>query len=110
MRLFVAALASADNNLILDDVILDGGLRDYETLLAGTRLLKVGVFAPLAVLEDRELKRGDRALGLARWQYSRVHAGAHYDLEVDTSLDDPAACARRIAAHFQLPLRLDRSD
>lgn len=110
MRLSVAAMAGAGNDLIVDDVILDGGLSEYEALLAGVSLLKAGVFAPLAVLEDRETKRGDRMLGLARWQFSRVHAGARYDLEIDTSLDSPAACAQRIAEHFQLPLRADRGE
>jgi len=110
MRLSVAALAGAGNDLIVDDVILDGGLSEYETLLAEIRFLKVGVFAPLAVLEDREVRRGDRVLGLARWQFSRVHAGARYDLEIDSSLDNPLVCARRIADHFGLRLRSDRAD
>jgi chloramphenicol 3-O phosphotransferase len=110
MRLSVAALAGAGNDLIVDDVILDGGLSEYEALLAGIRFLKVGVFAPLAVLEDREMKRGDRAIGLARWQFSRVHAGAHYDLEVDSSLAEPAACAQRIVDHFGLRRRTGHTD
>lgn len=110
MRLSVAAMAGAGNNLIVDDVILDGGLTEYEALLAGFRFLKVGVFAPLDVLEDREVKRGDRMIGLARWQFPRVHAGAFYDLEIDTSLSDSADCARRIAAHFGLERRADRGD
>ena len=96
--------------MIVDDVILDGGLSEYETLLAGIHLLKVGVFAPLAVLEDREVRRGDRLLGLARWQFSRVHVGARYDLEVDTSLADPSACAERIVAHFGLRRRTNGVD
>lgn len=107
MRLSVVALAEAGNDLIVDDVILDGGLSEYEALLAGVHFLKVGVFAPLAVLEDREVKRGDRAPGLARWQFSRVHAGACYDLKIDTSLANPRDCALRIADHFGLRLRSD---
>lgn len=106
MRLSVAALADAGNDLIIDDVILDGGLREYETLLSGIRFLKVGVFAPLAVLEEREIARGDRAIGLARWQAPRVHVGASYDLEIDTSLAGPLDCAERIAAHFRLDRRI----
>lgn len=105
MRLSVAAMAGAGNNLIVDDVILDGGLNKYDTLLAGLRFYKIGIFAPLSVLEDREIKRGDRAIGLARWQSSRVHVGARYDLEIDTSLAGPDACAERIAAHFGLERR-----
>ncbi|MFZ3005690.1 MAG: hypothetical protein WA047_05905, partial [Phenylobacterium sp.] len=35
----------------------------------------VGLLAPLEVLEAREVARGDRQIGLARWQFDRVHAG-----------------------------------
>ncbi|MFZ0017309.1 MAG: hypothetical protein WAL10_08230 [Acetobacteraceae bacterium] len=41
----------------------------------------VGLFAPLDVLEARERQRGDRLIGLARWQYHRVHSGIAYDLD-----------------------------
>lgn len=107
MRLAIAAMAGAGNSLIVDDVILDGGLSEYEVLLAGFSFMKVGVFAPLPVLEEREARRGDRMPGLARWQFGRVHAGARYDLEVDTATADPATCAARIASHFGLRVKSD---
>jgi chloramphenicol 3-O phosphotransferase len=65
-------------------------------------LFVVGVHAPLDVLEARELARGDRAIGLARWQFARVHQGVAYDFEVDTSTATPDACAQAIAARFGL--------
>lgn len=102
MRLAVAAMAGVGNNLIVDDVILDGGLAEYDALLANVRFLKIGVFAPLGVLEEREAARADRMPGLARWQFHRVHDDAHYDLEVDTSLADPVNCARRIVSQLGL--------
>lgn len=108
MRLSVAAMARAGNNLIVDDVILDGGLSEYETLLSEIRFLKVGVFAPLSVLEDRESRRANRMPGLWRWQFPHVRVGARYDLEVDTSLAGPVACAESIASHFSLQCRIDR--
>jgi chloramphenicol 3-O phosphotransferase len=108
MRQAIAAMARAGNNLIVDDVILDHGLIEYDELLAGFVFFKVGVRAPLAVLEERERSRGDRQPGLARWQFPRVHAGARYDLEIDTSLADPATCAMRIATHFDLRRKSDQ--
>jgi chloramphenicol 3-O phosphotransferase len=57
---------------------------------------------PLDVLEERERKRGDRDIGLARWLYDRVHQGIRYDLEIDTSFADPAKCAQQIRAAFGL--------
>lgn len=97
MRRAIAALAADGNNLIVDDVILDPAtLADYRALLEGFDVSWVGIFAPLAVLEERERQRPDRMVGLARWQYERVHAGMTYDLAIDTSQAAPSACAARI--------------
>ncbi|MDE2063774.1 MAG: hypothetical protein KGJ00_15330 [Bradyrhizobium sp.] len=60
----------------------------------------VGLFAPLEVLEARARARGDREIGLARWQYGRVHEGVAYDLEIDTTTMDPMDCARLIRDAF----------
>jgi len=54
------------------------------------------------VLEARELQGGNRLIGLARWQYGRVHAGMMYDLEVDTSCATPVECAGVIKHKFGL--------
>ncbi|MEQ9334694.1 chloramphenicol phosphotransferase [Thalassobaculum sp.] len=102
MRRSVAALAGAGNDLVVDDVMLGDEMADYDALLAGFRVFKVGVFAPLAVLEAREAARGDRLIGLARWQVARVHAGRTYDLEVDGSVLTAAECAAQIAERFRL--------
>ena len=98
----VAALAAAGNNVIVDDVILRDGMEAYRRALAPFRFLTVGVHAPLEVLEAREAARGDRRLGLARWQFPRVHAGRSYDLEIDTAGHSPEDCARQICAAFVL--------
>jgi chloramphenicol 3-O phosphotransferase len=62
----------------------------------------VGLFAPLHILEARELARGDRDIGLARWQYDRVHRNIAYDLEIDTSVLTPSQCAQLILDRFGL--------
>ena len=62
----------------------------------------VGLFAPLDVLEARERQRRDRLIGLARWQYHRVHSGIAYDLELDTSIASPQACAHSIKTTFKI--------
>lgn len=97
-----AALAAAGNNLIVDDVILRDGMAEYERQLGRFRFLKVGVHAPLEVLEVREAARGDRRVGLARWQFSRVHSGKTYDLEIDTGSISPAEAAEIIRSAFDL--------
>ncbi|HTI83134.1 MAG TPA: chloramphenicol phosphotransferase, partial [Acetobacteraceae bacterium] len=46
--------------------------------------------------------RGDRARGLARWQYDRVHRGMTYDLEIDTTSTTPLENAQKIRDTFGL--------
>ena len=75
---------------------------DYRRLLAPYDLKMVGVFAPLDVIEAREAARGDRMIGMARWQFDEVHQGMRYDLEVDSSAATPEDCAQQIKAAFGL--------
>ena len=103
MRHAIAALASQGSNIVVDDVMMRGAEADeYRALLTGTNLRFVGLFAPLDVLEKRELARGDRQLGLARWQFDRVHRGQKYDLEIETSDATPTQNAERICQTFGL--------
>jgi chloramphenicol 3-O phosphotransferase len=103
MRAAVAAMAASGNNLIVDDVMLSADdQRDYRHRLDGIGHHFVGLFAPLEVLEQRERDRGDRLIGLARWQFEQVHEGINYDLEVDTSLYTSKQCAQIIAKKFGL--------
>lgn len=102
MRHAIAAMAGEGNNLIVDDVMLADEMAEYAALLAGFTLHLVGVFAPLEVLEQRERERKDRLIGLARWQYDRVHQGKSYDLELDTSRLTALECARLIQQKFGL--------
>ncbi|MBI5380888.1 MAG: AAA family ATPase [Opitutae bacterium] len=44
----------------------------------------VKVSCPLEELERREKARGDRKIGLAKWQLGLVHSFCEYDAEVDT--------------------------
>jgi chloramphenicol 3-O phosphotransferase len=102
MRHAIAAMAAQGNNLIVDDVMLEAERAEYAALLSAFAVFWVGVFAPLDVLEARERERGDRLIGLARWQYERVHRGMTYDLEIDTSIAAPMACAQLIKERFGL--------
>jgi len=102
MRHAVAAMARGGSNLIVDDVMLGDEMAEYSALLSDFTLHVVGVFAPLDVLEARERERGDRLIGLARWQYDRVHQGKSYALEIDTSTTPAQECAERIKQTFGL--------
>lgn len=109
MRRSVGAMASSGNNLIVDEVIFGNKnngsahpMEEYQTLLKPYNFYCVCVFATLEVLEQRERERGDRNIGLSRWQYEQVHEGMHYDLSVNTDASSPLECADKIKAKFDL--------
>ena len=103
LRGAVAAMAEAGNDLVVDDVIWDpAALAEYRRRLAPFAFHAVGLFAPLELIEQRERQRGDRTLGLARWQHDKVHAGMLYDLELDASAASPDDLAARIKLAFGL--------
>ena len=98
----IAAMAGEGNNIIVDEVMDGSKWQSYAAALAPFAVRLVGLFAPLDILEERERTRTDRMIGLARWQYGRVHKGMKYDLEIDTSTATPEECASRIKAAFGL--------
>ena len=102
MRHAITAMARQGNNMIIDDVVLGSVRAHYGDLAAKHHVSFVGVFAPLDVLEARERQRSDRRIGLARWQYERVHKDEIYDLEIDASRATPLECATVIKQRFQL--------
>lgn len=103
MRRSVAALADAGLDLIVDDVWLGGGEQEaYEALKRAHKVWFVGVHTSLETCEAREKARGDRDIGQARWQFSRVHQNARYDLEVDATHSKPDDTAQIVVDRFSL--------
>jgi len=97
------AIARAGNLVIIDDVLEESPpwIENLLTLFEGFEVIFVGVYCPLAELERREKARGNRKPGQARIQFEQVHAHALYDVEVDTSLLSPDACAARVVSYMQ---------
>ena len=102
MRHAIAAMATVGNDIIVDDVMLGTENAEYRELLAPFDVYWVGVMASLDVLETRQRERGDRLIGLARWQFDKVHKDMTYDLEIDTSKATPLDCAQLIKRTFAL--------
>jgi chloramphenicol 3-O phosphotransferase len=95
----IAAMARAGARIIYDDVFLSGAesqarLRAH---LDGLSVLWVGVHCDAKIAAGREMARGDRVVGGAALQATRVHEGVSYDLEVDTTSTGSQECARIIA-------------
>ncbi len=56
----------------------------------------IGIHCPLKILEERELARGDRGIGIAKGQFDSVHLQKPYALELDSSVATPDECASAI--------------
>ena len=95
----LADMARRGARLILDEVFLAGGAGQQRLrgLLGDLDVLWAGVHCDPLVAAGREAARPDRIPGMAMSQAVAVHAGLHYDVEVDTTRCSALACARRIA-------------
>ena len=97
----VAAAVNAGHRVIVDHVLAhEAWLKECLTLFEGLEVIFVGLYCPLEELERRERRRGDREIGLAKFQHQRVHAHGVYDIELDTSALTPEACASTIVQYI----------
>ncbi len=96
----VSALVTAGNDVIADLPIYTESLgRDFEFFLnaiPNKNIVKVD--CPLETLEVRERNRGDRAIGIARRQFSTIHNFLNYNIVVDTSTNQSDELATKILA------------
>jgi chloramphenicol 3-O phosphotransferase len=90
-----ARLADDGFDVVVDHVITDDEtLRELAAVCGPRRTFLVAVTCDEAVTNARERRRGDRAIGLARYQAPLVHEGQRpYDLTLDTSGADADALA-----------------
>lgn len=88
MPRFAALLADRGHHLIIDEVLFDeGSLKAYVESLKDHTVYYIGVFCDLKVMQEREILRRDRCIGLSNDQIDRVHQGllGSYDFKVDTT-------------------------
>lgn len=98
----IAALAATGNYIIADHVLQEPEWwAECGRLLSPFQAYLITVFCPLDELERREKDRGDREIGLARFQYDRVYGKDIQDFKVDTSLNSASMCAVRIQEHIE---------
>jgi chloramphenicol 3-O phosphotransferase len=103
MPKFAEMLAARGNNLIIDEVLFDEeALKAYVHHLKTHTVYYIGVFCDLEVMQEREVLRRDRCVGLSNDQIDRVHQGAlnSYDFKVDTTAISPFEAARLILKYI----------
>ena len=94
MRRAMAAMLSADNNIIIDDIVMEKEfLMDYLSVFNGLKLYFVGVRCPYPVIEKRESNRPGRFPGTAYGQMKICHSHNIYDVQVNTAEHSPGTCA-----------------
>jgi chloramphenicol 3-O phosphotransferase len=103
LRSTLDRLVDAQFEILVDLVLRDETeLRDTLHVLSVRPMYLVGVRAPVAVLEERERHREDRAPGMAREQSANPAFTRNYDLVIDTSTCSPeqgAVAIRRFVLH-----------
>jgi chloramphenicol 3-O phosphotransferase len=103
-RRAVGAFVEGGADIILDEVLLSGAeaRAAWDEVLARIDVRWVRVDCDLDVTEAREVARGDRVVGQARWQAARVHVGMTYDAVVDTTELSPEQAADEVVRQLQL--------
>lgn len=89
-------------NVIVDTVINnDKRFNEYLDQFFDQPTLFVGVICSKEELIRREQARGDRKIGLAASQFSKVYCFDEYDLEVNTEEMNPIECAEKILSFIK---------
>ncbi|MCX5924163.1 MAG: hypothetical protein NTZ68_01950 [Candidatus Dependentiae bacterium] len=97
MNSAIAAYAHAGCNIIVDYIAYKKEwIDDLQQKLKGINTYFVKVNIPLDILEQREQGRGTSPKGHARSHYDTVHWDIVYDLQVDSSKQNPTEIAQTI--------------
>jgi chloramphenicol 3-O phosphotransferase len=98
----VGLLANEGHDLIVDEVLLDNAsLKGYVETLVNHIVYYIQVTCDLTVMQEREISRQDRFVGLANHQFTHIHEPTYYDLRIDTTNTPPLDCAKKILAHIE---------
>ena len=99
----IAAFVEQGFDLIVDGILPYGrpdDIADALSVFGRHRLCHVGVHCSLDVLDRREKGRPQRKPGWARRQFQDLHAGAAYDVQIDTTATSPEDNAERVARYL----------
>ncbi|MEZ8824211.1 chloramphenicol phosphotransferase CPT family protein [Vibrio amylolyticus] len=99
----IPALLNSGLKLVIDNAWIDH--REFQqltTLIAPHTFCVVGVKCNLEVAKKREKDRGDRAIGLAEYEYPLVHRDMDYDFIIDASDRTPEHLAQDLLSQLTL--------
>lgn len=103
MNSAIAAYAQNGSNIIMDYIAYKKEwIHDLQKKLKNSKTYFIKINAPLAVLEQREQSRGTSPVGHARSHYDTVHWDIVYDLEIDSSKQNPREIAQQIKEFLKL--------
>ena len=98
----LATFAQSGINIIIDEVLTKPATLTWlQQALSPFEVVFVGLHCGLVELERREIERGDRRVGLARFQYPNIHIHGEYDIVVNTENNDSVTCALQIKELLQ---------
>jgi len=102
MHRSIVAMSDAQNNLIVDHVLIEPiWMKQCLEFLGGRYVLFVGLFCPLKELERREQKRDSRRQGFAKAQIENIHTDKIYDIELDTNKLNAEQCVEHVLDFYK---------
>ena len=99
----IATIANNGLDLIVDEVLFaDDMLKQYVKLLTTQKVYFIKIACDLKVMQEREILRRDRAIGLANAQTQHIDGSAReYDITIDTTNLSAFNCAQSILDFIQ---------
>jgi chloramphenicol 3-O phosphotransferase len=99
----VAAAVRAGLNVIVDDVVIDDEVfRDWLDVLDELEPTWVAVRCAPEIAAERELRRGDRPVGMTGTQTDSVHRSPPYAFEIDTGALTPGEALDELRGRLAL--------
>jgi len=86
-----------DQKVIVDHVLQENEWKDdLLSKIKQYKVCKIGLHCSVEELEKRERYREDRKIGLAAYQFNKVHENMKYDIELNTEENNVEECINEI--------------
>ena len=93
----INAFLMNNQNVIVDHVLQENEWKDdLFSKIKQYNVFIIGIYCSIGELEKRERERKDRKIGLAAYQFNRVHENMKYDIELNTEENNVEECINEI--------------